>query len=236
MIELMNLTKRYGPVTALDSLSLSIREGETFGLLGPNGAGKTTTLRLLAGLTQATSGSARVLGKDPWASPVEVRRALGVLPDGAGIYERLTVRQNLRLFAGLFAAAPERIEEVMALTGILDLKGRLAGKLSKGQRQRLALARAILHSPSILVLDEPTAGLDPIATAQFHDLLRRLSRQGTTIILSSHDMAEVEALCDRVAVLSRGQLMGCDTVANLKAAFGPTMAEVYIHLAGRELA
>jgi ABC-2 type transport system ATP-binding protein len=220
VIELDRLTKRYGPLTALDSLSLTIPPGETLGLLGPNGAGKTTTIRLLAGLAQPDGGTVRVGGLDPWTSPEAVRRQMGVLPDGAALYDRLTVIQNLRLFAGLYGVPGARVGEALTAMGIGDLGGRRVGALSKGQRQRVALARAMLHRPAVLVLDEPTAGLDPAATAAFHELIRSLKAQGVTIVLASHDKAEVDALCDRVAILDRGRLMACDVPARLKAAHG----------------
>lgn len=220
MIELTGLTKRYGPVTALDSLTLSVKAGETLGLLGPNGAGKTTALRLIAGLAEPTAGTVRVDGLDPWRDGDRVRRLLGVLPDGAGLYERLTVEQNLRAFARLYGLGAGAPREALELTGVADLAGRYAGKLSKGQLQRVALARALMHAPAVLVLDEPTAGLDPAAAAGFHALIRRLRQKGTTVVLCSHDMAEVDALCNRVAVLDRGLLMACDSTVALKTAYG----------------
>jgi ABC-2 type transport system ATP-binding protein len=220
MITMDRLTKRYGTLTALDSLSLTIEAGETVGLLGPNGAGKTTTLRLLAGLAQPSEGRVAVEGLDPWASPDAVRRRMGVLPDGAALYDRLTVAQNLALFAGLFGLSQATVTHAMEATGVADLAHRRVGALSRGQRQRVALARAILHNPAILVLDEPTAGLDPTAADSFHQLIRRLQAAGTTVILSSHDMAEVDALCHRVAVLDRGRLMAFDTPASLKSRYG----------------
>ncbi|HWI61741.1 MAG TPA: ABC transporter ATP-binding protein [Symbiobacteriaceae bacterium] len=220
MIETNGLTKRYGPLTALDSLTLSVAPGETLGLLGPNGAGKTTTLRLLAGLTEASAGRVTVGGHDPWKEPDRVRRTMGVLPDGASLYDRLPVMENLRLFAGLYGVPLRRVTEALEETAVADLAGRPAGKLSRGQRQRVALARAILHQPRLLFLDEPTSGLDPAAAAAFHDLLKRLKAQGVTIVLSSHDMAEVDLLCDRVAILDQGRLQACDGPSRLKAAYG----------------
>lgn len=193
MIKIDRLTKRYGPVTAIDGLSLTIEPGETVGLLGPNGAGKTTTIRLMAGLAAPDGGTVRVGSIDPWASPDDVRRSMGVLPDGAALYDRLTVEQNLQFFASMYSLPPTRV---------------------------VALARAILHRPALLVLDEPTAGLDPAAAASFHDLVRALKAEGVTVVLSSHDMAEVDGLCDQVAVLDRGRLMACDAPARLKATYG----------------
>ncbi len=220
MLDTKQLTKRYGPLTALDHLDLNVTPGETFGLLGPNGAGKTTTLRLMAGLNEPSEGTVRVGGIDPWLEPERVRKSMGVLLEGTALYERLTVRENLELFAGLHRLPLSSVGEALTKTGVNDLGDRRAGQLSKGQRQRVALARAIIHTPSLLFLDEPTSGLDPSAIAAFHDLLRELKRQGATIVLSSHDMSEVDSLCDRVAILDQGRLIACDTPARLKAAYG----------------
>jgi ABC-2 type transport system ATP-binding protein len=220
MIAMNGLTQRYGTFTALDSLTLSITAGETVGLLGPNGAGKTTTLRMLAGLDRPAAGRVTVDGIDPWSESDRVRRLLGVVPDGAGLYERLTVTQNLSAFASLYDLPIGAVATALAQTGVADLAGRIAGKLSKGQRQRVALARALLHTPAILVLDEPTAGLDPTATAAFHALITQQKALGTTVVLCSHNMAEVDELCDRVALLDRGRLAACDTPARLKEAYG----------------
>jgi ABC-2 type transport system ATP-binding protein len=220
MIAMNGLSQRYGTFTALDSLTLSITAGETVGLLGPNGAGKTTTLRMLAGLDRPAAGRVAVDGIDPWTDSDRVRRLLGVVPDGAGLYERLTVTQNLTAFASLYDLPTGAVATALAQTGVADLAGRMAGKLSKGQRQRVALARALLHKPAILVLDEPTAGLDPAAAAAFHELITQQKALGTTVVLCSHNMAEVDGLCDRVALLDRGRLAACDTPARLKATHG----------------
>lgn len=233
MIQLIHVTKRYGPVTALDDLSLEVHEGETFGLLGPNGAGKTTTLRLVAGLARPTQGQVRVAGLDPWRNGEAVRRLMGVVLEGGLLYDGLTVWENLLLFAGLFGVGEQSARDALARMGVSDLKDRLAGRLSKGQRQRVALARAILHGPRLLYLDEPTSGLDPLATDELHRLIRDLRRQGVTILLSSHDMAEVDALCDRVCILQRGRMAACGTPASLKADHGPSLTDAFIQLTGR---
>ncbi len=220
VIRLTQVTKRYGTATALDGIDLHVAPGETFGLLGPNGAGKTTTLRLLAGMAPPSSGQVRVMGADPWENPDQVRSQMGVLPEGTGLYERLNALDNLKLFAGLYGVGPEHIRRAVAAAGLEGLTERLVGSLSKGEKQRVALARALLHEPRLLVLDEPTAGLDPAATHAFHDLLRGLKARGRTVVIASHDMAEVDALCDRVAILDRGRLVACDTPAALKARYG----------------
>jgi len=233
MIELRNVTKCYGPVTALAGLSLEVHEGETFGLLGRNGAGKTTTLRLVAGLARPTAGQVRVAGLDPWENGEQVRRQMGVLMEGGLLYNGLTVWENLLLFAGLFGVGERAAHDALARMGVADLKDRLASRLSKGQRQRVALARSILHGPRLLYLDEPTAGLDPLATEELHGLIRDQRRQGVTILLSSHDMAEVEALCDRVCILQQGRMAACGTPAALKRDHGPSLTDAFIQLTGR---
>jgi len=233
VIVLTDVTKCYGSVTALSNLNLEIRGGETFGLLGPNGAGKTTTLRLVAGLARPTRGQVRVAGLDPWQNAREIRQQMGVMLDGGLLYDGLTVLENLLLFAGLFGAPLRAARDALERMGVADLQDRLAGKLSKGQRQRVALARAVLHGPRLLYLDEPTSGLDPAAAADLHGLIRTLRGQGVTILLSSHDMAEVETLCDRVCFLNRGRLVACETPARLKETHGPSLTDAFIQLTRR---
>lgn len=228
VITLTGVTKQYGKTVALDGVDLQVAPGEALGLLGPNGAGKTTTLRLLAGMAPPTRGRVQVMGVDPWTHPDRVRSRMGVLPESAGLFERLTVEQNLRLFAGLHGLGPESVARALAATGVAHLSGRRVGALSKGERQRVALARALLHEPELLILDEPTAGLDPAAAAAFHRLIRELRALGLTLVLASHDMAEVEALCDRVAILDRGRLVACDTPAALKAQHGRRRVRVTV--------
>ncbi len=228
VITLTQVTKRYGKVQALDGVDLHVSPGETLGLLGPNGAGKTTAIRLLAGMTPPTSGQVRVMGVDPWTQPDHVRARMGVLPDGAGLFERLTVGQNLQLFAGLHGLGAGSVERALAAAGVDGLTGRRVGSLSKGERQRVALARALLHEPELLILDEPTSGLDPAAAAAFHQLIQELRARGRTLVIASHDMAEVEALCDRVAILDRGRLVACDSPAALKAWHGRRAVRVTV--------
>jgi len=228
VITLTQVTKRYGTTVALEGVDLHVAPGETLGLLGPNGAGKTTALRVLAGMAPPTGGQVRVMGVDPWTRPDHVRARMGVLPEVPGLYERLTVGQNMRLFAGLYGLGPGSVERALAATGVAHLACRRVGTLSKGERQRVALARALLHEPELLILDEPTSGLDPAATASFHALIRGLRARGRTLVLASHDMAEVEALCDRVAILDRGRVVACDTPAALKARHGRRTVRVTV--------
>lgn len=228
VITLTQVTKRFNQVIALDGVDLHVAPGETLGLLGPNGSGKTTALRLLAGMAPPTGGQVRVMGVDPWTQPDRVRARMGVLPEGAGLFERLTVGENLRLFASLNGLAADRVERALATTGVAGLARRRAGSLSKGERQRVALARALLHDPELIILDEPTSGFDPAATAAFHQLIRELRARGRTLVIASHDMAEVEALCDRVAILDRGRLVACDSPAALKARHGRRAVRVTV--------
>lgn len=233
-IELNDVTQRFGQVQALTKVNVTLTHGETVGLVGPNGAGKTTTLRLLAGMLAPTEGSVRVDGRDPWVEPDAVRRQMGALIDRTGLYERLTVRENLRLFADLFGQPRSRADEMIELVGLADRAKRRVAKLSKGERQRTALARAILHQPACIFLDEPTAGLDPGARDDFHQVLRALQREGRTILLASHDLAEVEALCGRVILLERGAVLVQDSLAALKERFsGHTLHDVYLRATGR---
>lgn len=228
VIRLTQVTMRYGKTVALDGVDLHVAPGETLGLLGPNGAGKTTALRLLAGMAPPAAGQVRVLSVDPWADPDRVRPRMGVLPEATGLFERLTVDQNLALFAGLYGLGRAHIARALAAAGAAHLPGRRVGRLSKGERQRVALARALLHEPELLILDEPTSGLDPAAAAAFHERIRELQSAGRTIVLASHDMAEVEALCDRVAILDRGRLVACDTPAALKARHSRRLVRVTV--------
>ncbi len=228
MISLTQVTMRYGGTVALDGVDLQVAAGETLGLLGPNGAGKTTALRLLAGMAPPFRGRVSVMGVDPWSEPDRVRTRMGVLPEGTGLFDRLTVGENLALFAGLYGLGRESVQRALDATGAAHLTGRRVGSLSKGERQRVALARAVLHDPELLILDEPTSGLDPAAAASLHQIIRDMQARGRTVVLASHDMAEVEALCDRVAILDRGRLVACDAPAALKARHGRRWVRVTV--------
>jgi ABC-2 type transport system ATP-binding protein len=219
-LQLDALTCRFGSVVAVDALSLEVRRGEVFALLGHNGAGKTTTVRAANGVVEPAGGMVRVLGLDPLADGPALRRRTAVLTETASLDERLTARETLAVFAELYSLPRDGIaRRVHALLESLDLlpraDDRVAG-FSKGMRQRLALARALLHEPDVLFLDEPTSGLDPAATRLLHRLVRRLSREeGRTVVLCTHNLGEAETLCDRVAVLARGRLLACGTPAEL---------------------
>jgi ABC-2 type transport system ATP-binding protein len=220
VIQTKKLTKRYGEKTAVDSLDLSIRRGEVFGLLGPNGAGKTTTILMLLGLTEPTAGTARVDGMIPTRDPLLVKSRVGYLPDEVGFYEDLTARQNLRYTAELNrlprVPGEQRIDALLDDVGLGADADRKVGGYSRGMRQRLGLADALVKDPSILILDEPTVNIDPEGVRELLLLVERLrSDQGVTILLSSHLLHQVEQVCDRIGVFVNGKLVASGTIDEL---------------------
>ncbi len=219
MIVLENLTKHYGELEAVSDLSLRVGPGEIYALLGPNGAGKTTALRCLATLLRPTSGTASVGGADVRQDPLRVRSRIGFLAASMGLYERLSARELVTYFGRLQGLDEERlrkrVDELAELFGLDDFRGRYCGRLSTGQRQRVALARAIVHDPSALILDEPTLGLDVVSGETIYRFMAEERSRGKAILFSTHQMAEVELLADRVGVLSRGRLVAEDTVDGL---------------------
>ena len=221
-IEASGLTKRYGDKLAVDHLSLRIDRGEVFGLLGPNGAGKTTTILMLLGLTEPTAGTAKVDGIDPTRSPLAVKSRVGYLPDDVGFYDDLTARQNLRYTAELNRlpkqAIDDRIDMVLEDVGLTDDADRKVGQFSRGMRQRLGVADALVKQPSILILDEPTVNIDPEGVRELLLLVERLrSDQGVTVLLSSHLLHQVQQVCDRIGIFVAGKLRACGTVDELAA-------------------
>ncbi|MGA7562853.1 MAG: ABC transporter ATP-binding protein [Desulfobaccales bacterium] len=223
MIEVRDLTKYYGPLLAVEHLDFQVAAGEIVGFLGPNGAGKTTTLKMLAGYLTPTSGAARINGFDCVEQSLEVRRSLGYLPENVSIYPDLTVLQFLRFAAqakGVEAAGQAaEIHRVMASCGLEEVKGKLVAALSKGFRQRLGLAQALLHQPPVLILDEPTIGLDPSQIVEIRSLIKNLEG-AHTVILSSHILPEVAQLCHRVIIINRGRIVASDTPENLSRQLG----------------
>ncbi|MBN1135510.1 MAG: ABC transporter ATP-binding protein [Anaerolineae bacterium] len=219
------LTRHFGEVVAVDHLTLEVRAGEVFGFLGHNGAGKTTTVRMLNGVLAPTSGTARVLGLTPMEQGTALRRRTGVLTETPSLDERLTGRENLEIYAALYgvprreiAARVTELMEVFQLDGRADEK---AGDYSKGMKQRLALARALVHRPQLLFLDEPTSGLDPVAARLVHDMITHLSRdEERTVFLCTHNLIEAQKLCDRVAILEHGKLVALGTPAELACKVG----------------
>ncbi len=223
MIEVRGLTKAYGEKVAVQDLSFSVRRGEIFGLLGPNGAGKTTTIRVLACIIPPDSGEVRVNGYDVVAESLSVKASVGLLPERISLYERLTVMENLLFFARLYGI-DEPLPKVRELLDRLEIQDRAdqpVSKLSKGLKQRVSIVRALLHDPPVLLLDEPTSGLDPMSAEVMRSLIRDLSSQGRTILLSSHNLWEVQQLCDRVAVINT-RLLASGSVDELSEKFlGP---------------
>jgi ABC-2 type transport system ATP-binding protein len=215
VIETRALTKRYGDaIVAVDALELRVRRGEVYGFLGPNGAGKTTTLRMLLGLVRSTSGDAAVLGAAP-GSPSALGR-IGAMVEAPGLYPYLSGRDNLRVLAGHAGAPPERVDAVLAEVGLAGRAGDRARTYSMGMKQRLGVAAALLKDPELLILDEPTNGLDPAGMAEMRSFIRSLARGGRTVVLSSHLMGEVEQVCDRVGVIRDGVLVAEGTVEQLR--------------------
>ncbi|WP_135365917.1 ABC transporter ATP-binding protein [Halosimplex halophilum] len=215
-IELDGLTKRYGDVLAVDDLDLEVEEGEIFGFLGPNGAGKSTTIDVLLDFVRPTVGSATVLGLDAQTDSLAVRRRIGVLPDAYHVYDRLTGRQHLEFVVDSKDVAGADIDEILERVSIAEAADRRAGGYSKGMRQRLVLAMALLGDPDLLILDEPSTGLDPNGARQMREIIEAENDRGTTVFFSSHIMEQVEAICDRVAIINRGRLVAVDSIDGLR--------------------
>ncbi len=218
-IEVAGLVKRYGATTAVDGLDLSIATGEVFGLLGPNGAGKTTTVEILEGYRKPDSGRVEVLGVDPW-NAAGVRGRIGVMLQEGGLYPGLRPPEILRLFASYYEN-PEDPEYLLDLVGLRDASRTTARRLSGGQQQRLSLALALVGRPSLVFLDEPTAGLDPHGRATTWQIVRDLRARGVTVVLTTHAMDEAEQLCDRVAIVDRGRLVACGSPHELTSRSAP---------------
>ncbi len=238
MIEVQNLTKRYGPFTAVDGVSFSVAKGDILGFLGPNGAGKTTTMRILTGYMPPTEGSARVAGFDVQDAPVEAKRRIGYLPETPPLYPEMTVRDYLTFVARIKGVPSSeqaaRVGTVMEKARVADMARKHCGKLSKGYRQRVGLAQALIHDPEVLVLDEPTAGLDPKQIIETRDLIRRLAGDHT-IVLSTHILPEVSQTCQRVVIINKGRVVAEDTPENLTARLqGASTVHVELEPDGRD--
>ncbi len=218
MIEVRGLTKYYGKLAALRNVSFRAAAGEVLGILGPNAAGKTTAMRILAGYTPPSAGQAYIAGFDLSQSPLEARRCIGYLPESVALYGEMSVRAYLDFMAGLrgLRRRKARLDEVMEMCQLTSVASRPAGKLSRGYRQRVGLAQALLHNPPALILDEPTAGLDPAQIIEVRDLIRSLGKDHT-IILSTHILSEVEHICERVLILNEGQIVAEDSRQQLRA-------------------
>jgi ABC-2 type transport system ATP-binding protein len=236
-IQTHRLTKAYGELVAVDNLNLSIRAGEVFGLLGPNGAGKTTTILMLLGLSEPTSGRAEVVGFDPTRQPLEVKRRVGYLPDDVGFYAELTGRQNMRYTAALNGIdrheANGRIDELLDEVGLADAADRRVEQYSRGMRQRLGLADALVKDPSIVILDEPTASIDPAGVTEVLALIQRLARDnGVTVLLSSHLLHQVHQICDRVAIFNKGRILAQGRMSQLAEEVAGDQLELEVGIDG----
>ena len=218
MIEVRNLTKKYGSNTAVDNISFDIESGKIYGLLGPNGAGKSTTMNIITGCLAATEGSVKINGHDIYENPIEAKRCIGYLPEIPPLYTDMTPYEYLMFVAEAkgvdYDATFRQVREVMELTELEDVKNRLIRNLSKGYRQRVGIAQAMLGNPEIIILDEPTVGLDPKQIIEIRDLIRMLG-ETKTVILSSHILAEVAAVCEQVIIINHGKIVANDTLQNL---------------------
>ncbi|MBI4817880.1 MAG: ABC transporter ATP-binding protein [Deltaproteobacteria bacterium] len=236
MLEVQGLTKRYRDLVAVDNVSFKANQGEIVGFLGPNGAGKTTVMRILTGVMPATSGKATVAGFDVFESPMEVKRRVGYLPETPPVYMEMTVRGYLTFVARMKEVPAKNlaaeIERVATRTSVLHVVDRLIGNLSKGYRQRVGLAQALLADPKVLVLDEPTVGLDPIQITEVRELIRSLATGGQhTIILSTHILQEVVSTCQRIVMISKGKIAADAPIEELTQRHQMSLEQVFIKLA-----
>lgn len=237
MIEVTHLHKRFGPVVAVDDLSFTARDGAITGLLGPNGAGKTTTLRMLYTLLHPDAGSIRIDGVDPASEPLLVKRQLGVVPDSRGLYERLTARENIGYFAALHGLSRDvtrtRTASLARTLGMESFLDRRTQGFSQGQRVKIAIARALVHEPRTVLLDEPSNGLDVMTTRALREFLQSLRDAGHCIILSTHIMQEVAALCDHIVIVDKGRVAAAGSPAELLSQAGTTSLEdAFVRLIG----
>ncbi len=233
-----DLTKVYGDLTALNKLTLRLEPGQILGLIGPNGAGKTTAIKILVGLARPTSGSARIAGCDCAHQPKKIKRLVGYMPDVFGSYDNMRVWEYLDFFGAAFGIRGskriQRIDEVMEMTGSTYMRDRYVESLSHGMKQRVGIARTLLHDPAVLILDEPANGLDPVARYEMRQILLRLAELGKTLIVSSHILPELSRICNRVAILNRGRLRAFGTLAEIMRSISQQRT-VEVQLSGSEL-
>jgi ABC-2 type transport system ATP-binding protein len=234
-----NLTRDYKSLRAVDDISFSVEPGEIFGFLGPNGAGKTTTIKILTGQLRPTSGTAEVMGCNVVDERQELKPQIGVVFDSQNVYERMSARDNLRFYARLYRINKARVEEVLEQVELTDRAGDKVVNYSNGMKQRLVIARALLHKPKVLFLDEPTRGLDPNVARGIRSVVVDLAKEGMTVFLTTHYMEEADQLSDRVAILDQGRIVALDTPEDLKAKYGKdktvTLEDIFVHLTGRYL-
>ena len=232
MIELVNVTKRYDDTTVVDRLNLQINAGEIVGIIGHNGAGKSTTMKMIAGLVEPTSGQVQVMGYDMQKQGIKVKHRIGYLPEESPLYEAMTAQQYLMFFSELYQMprqkAQKRIDELLTSLALPE-KDRLTGEFSKGMKRKTAIARALLHDPDLLILDEPSSGLDPLTSFFIINYLKTLKREGKTILLSAHNLFHVETICDRVGVIKNGKMLIFDTMDTIRARLGQRQYQVVFH-------
>lgn len=215
ILEIQNVTKKYGDLTAVDDVSLDIYEGDLIGLLGHNGAGKTTLLVMLAGLTMQTSGNIKVCGKDIEKNMMALKKNISFLPDNALYYENLTAKQNLEYFSELADADKSKVPELLEIVGMSKWADKKVGEFSKGMIQRIGFAQALVKDPKVIFLDEPTSGLDPRARIEMNLFLKKLNEKGIAIVISSHVLSEIKGICSKIAILKQGKLVAYNTLENL---------------------
>ncbi len=239
MIELRNLTKRYGSFTAVESISLTIPRGELYGFLGPNGAGKTTTMRMIAGILRPTAGEISVAGIDLLRDPIAAKARLGFIPDRPFVYDKLTGAEFLRFVAGLYGqdgtVIEHRIDELLDLFELLPWKDELTESYSHGMRQKLIISSALVHRPEVIVVDEPMVGLDPRSARLLKDLLREFVSRGGTVLMSTHTLEIAEAMCDRIAIIQGGRIAAAGTMDELRtqtSSGDATLEELFFRLTG----
>ena len=238
-IEVKDLHRYYNGVKAVQGISFDVNDGEIFGFLGPNGAGKSTTIKVLTGQLRPTAGSAKVVGCDVVEERQELKPQIGVVFEYQNLYERLTAMDNLRFSARLYGVGKGRINEVLAQVGLQDRARERIKKYSNGMKQRLLIARALLHQPRVLFLDEPTRGLDPGVAREIRSIIAELAKGGVTVFLTTHYMEEADRLSDRVAIIHQGRIVAIESPENLKSKYGEddraTLEDVFIKLTGKDL-
>jgi len=238
-IEVFSLTRNYDGLRAVDGISFSVEPGEIFGFLGPNGAGKTTTIRMLTGQLLPTSGSAKVAGYDVVTERQKLKPKIGVVFDSQNLYERMSARENLMFYARLYRTNKSRVDEVLTQVGLAERAKDQIQKYSNGMKQRLLIARSLLHKPEVLFLDEPTRGLDAHIARDIRAIVSNLAKAGMTVFLTTHYMEEADQLSQRVAFLDQGRIVAMDSPVHLKAAYGKddktTLEDIFIQLTGSEL-
>jgi ABC-2 type transport system ATP-binding protein len=238
-IEVNNLTRNFDSMTAVNGISFSVEKGEIFGFLGPNGAGKTTTIRMLTGQLRPTSGNAKVMGCDVVDERQKLKPQIGVVFDSQNLYERMSARDNLCFYARLYRVKKSRVEEVLSQVGLTGRAGDKIKNFSNGMKQRVVIARGLLHKPKVLFLDEPTRGLDPNVSREIRAIVKDLADHGMSVFLTTHYMEEADQLSDKVAIIDQGRIVALDTPDNLKVEFGKdkktTLEDIFVQLTGRYL-